>query len=171
MLRVAVMTVGLVVAAPAAAQAERFDHQGSIFAVVAPGAAYHVGTANFVHNGGRWCALVGGGMATQLERVEFLFLGRATGRTDALEVSALAGVRTTFLGGERWGTFADVQLALELYPAPTLGPRFAVGAQFEIAPVAGVFCSAGAMAGVGPGSNLLGTADVSCGLQLRTYVL
>jgi hypothetical protein len=79
-------------------------------------------------------------------------------------------VRGNFSSGEdRWRTFFDVQLAVPFTPVLLAGPRVGAGVQYELSPVAGAFCQAGLQLGLG--ASLLFTADVSCGVQLRTYVL
>jgi len=147
---------------------ERFDHQGALWALAAPGAGLTLTSSTSTPNGIRWCALGGGGAALGSERLEALGLVRVTGRTGALEVAGLAGLRTSF-GDERWKTFADLQLAVTVVPQLLLGPRFGVGVQYEVSPVAGAFCQAALQ--VGLGSVLAIAGDVSCGVQLRTYVL
>ncbi|HYV43635.1 MAG TPA: hypothetical protein VFA20_02195 [Myxococcaceae bacterium] len=147
---------------------ERFDHQGAVLALAAPGVGLSLTASSVSVNGIRWCALLGGGVALGSEHLEALVLGRVSGRTDALDVAALAGLRTNF-GDERWKTYADLQLSVLLLPWFAVGPRFGVGIQYEASPVAGVFCGAAVLAGVGRG--LIVAGDVTCGLQLRTYVL
>jgi hypothetical protein len=97
-----------------------------------------------------------------------MLLARVTGRGDAVDVAGLLGVRASF-GDERWRTFFDLQLAVPFVPRLLAGPRLGAGIQYEVSPVAGVFC-AGALQ-LGLGSVLFFTGDVACGLQLRTYVL
>jgi hypothetical protein len=153
-----------------AAAAERFDHQGSIWAVAAPGAAYAVSSSfqAVPVNGLRWGALLGGGAAFDPEGHEVTLLARVTGRGGAVDVAGLLGLRASF-GDERWRTFFDLQLAVPVFPLLLAGPRIGGGVQYELSPVAGVFC--GGALQLGLGSGLLFTGDVSCGLQLRTYVL
>jgi len=151
-----------------AAAGERFDHEGALLALAAPGVGVSVTASSISVNGIRWCGLFGGGMALGSEHLEALVLGRVSGRTGTLEVAALAGLRTNF-GDERWKTYADFQLAVPFVPRFAVGPRFGIGVQFEVSPVAGLFCGAALQAGIG--SGLVVAGDVACGLQLRTYVL
>lgn len=160
----------LALAALPAAAGERFDHQGSLFGVAAPGVAFAVSpsTAVVPVPGLRWAGLFGGGVAFDGEGHEALLLARVTGRGGALDLAALFGLRGNF-GDERWRTFFDLQLAVPLRPTLLAGPRAGAGVQYEISPVAGAFCQAAIQLGLG--SSLLLTTDLSCGLQLRTYVL
>jgi len=161
------VALGALLSIAAGAQ-ERFDHQGALMALAAPGVGLSITTSNASPNGIRWCALGGVGAALGSEHLEALLMGRVTGRTGALEVGGLVGLRTSF-GDERWKTFADLQLAVPFVPQLLVGPRFGVGVQYEVSPVAGVFC--GVALQVGMGAALVLTGDLACGLQLRTYVL
>lgn len=154
-----------------AAAAERYDHQGSLCAVLAPGAGFAVSSnlAAVPVPGGRWVATLGGGAALDEYGRELLLLARASGRGGALDVTALVGFRAYF-GYDRVKTFADVQLAVPLAPVLFAGPRIAGGLQYELSPVAGAFCAAGVMLGARPGALLI-AGDLSCGVQLRTYLL
>ena len=159
---------GAPVPAPAAA-AERYDHQGSLFAVAAPGVALALSASSVVVPvpGTRWAALLGGGMAIGDEGHELTLLARLTGRGSAVDAAALFGIRAWF-GDERWRTFFELQLAVPVWPVLLAGPRFGGGVQYELSPVVGAFC--GGALQVGLGSAILFTGDVSCGVQLRTYV-
>jgi hypothetical protein len=158
-------------AAPAGAlaAAERFDHQGSLFAVIAPGGAFAFSSSSAIVPvvGPRWAGLLGGGLAVGHEEHELLLLARATGRGGAVDATAILGARFWF-GDERWRTFFDLQLAVPVWPALLAGPRFGAGVQYELSPVVGAFCAGALQAGLG--SALLFTGDVACGVQLRTYV-
>jgi hypothetical protein len=166
-MRRAAALAALLLAGSAGAE-ERFDHQGALFAIAAPGVGLSLASSTSSVNGVRWVALAGGGAALGNEQLEAVVLGRVTGRNGALEVAGLAGLRTTF-GDERWKTFADFQLAVPIVPQLMAGPRFGIGVQYEVSPVAGAFC--GAAVQVGLGAGLVFAADLACGLQLRTYVL
>jgi len=150
--------------------AERYDHQGSLCAVLAPGAAWATSSSDVAVPavGARWSALLGGGLAVDDDGRELLLLVRASGRGTAADVAALVGFRSYF-GGERLRTFADLQLAVSLWPMPLAGPRIGAGVQYELSPVAGAFCAASMLLGFGPA--LLFAGDLSCGLQLRSYLL
>lgn len=164
----ALLALGALGALPAAA-GERFDHQGSLFGVASPGAAFAVSPSFAVVpvTGLRWVGLVGAGVAFDGEGHEALLLARVTGRGSAFDLAALIGLRGNF-GDERWRTFFDLQLAVPFIPALLAGPRIGAGVQYELSPVAGGFCQAGLQLGLG--SALLLTGDLSCGVQLRTYV-
>ena len=168
-LGLALGALGVLAGSPATASPERFDHQGSLFAVIAPGAALSLSSSSAVvpEVGARWAVLLGGGLAVGDEGHELLLLARVTGRGSAVDAAAMLGVRAWF-GDERWRTFFDLQLAVPVWPALLIGPRFGGGVQYEISPVAGAFCGGALQLGLGPA--LLFTGDVSCGVQLRTYV-
>jgi len=161
--------LGVAVPAPVAAF-ERFDHQGSINGVIAPGAAFAYSSSSAVVPvvGARWSGLLGGGFAFDSEGHELMLLARVTGRGGGMDVAALLGIRGYF-GDERWRTFFDLQLAVPFWPVLLAGPRLGAGVQYELSPVVGAFCGAAIQAGLGP--SLLITGDLSCGIQLRTYVL
>lgn len=163
------LALGALLLAPAAAAAEKYDHQGSLCAVLAPGVAFATSSSSLAVPvvGARWSAQVGGGVAIDEYGRELLVLARASGRGSAVDAAALVGFRGYF-GDERLRTFFDLQLAVPLWPMLAAGPRLGAGVQYELSPVAGAFCAAGVQLGLG--AALLYAGDFSCGVQLRSYL-
>jgi hypothetical protein len=90
------------------------------------------------------------------------------GRRGGLEWSVFAGFRGYF-GQERLKTFFDLDLAFDVRPDFTAGPRLGFGVQFELHPLVGVF--AGLDARVGIGSPTRFAAGAFAGFQIRSYLL
>ncbi|HVE86683.1 MAG TPA: hypothetical protein VND93_27685 [Myxococcales bacterium] len=154
-----------------AALAAAFDHRGSACAVAAPGFGFSAASSSAAVPvvGTRWTGTLGGGVAIDDDGRELMLLARVSGRGSAVDVAALLGLRAYFRGGEeRWRTFFDVQLAVPVWPVPLVGPRVAAGVQYEFHPAAGAFCAAGVQLGLG--SAILIATDLSCGVQLRSYL-
>lgn len=89
-------------------------------------------------------------------------------RPSSPEWATYAGYRGYF-GQERFKTFFDLDLAVDVHPRFAAGPRLAFGLQYELHPLVGVF--AGLAARVGIGSPTRFAASAFAGLQLRTYLL
>jgi hypothetical protein len=71
--------------------------------------------------------------------------------------------------GERWKTFYDLDLALAWDGRFTVGPRFGVGIQYELSPIAGMFLTLHAQ--IGFGQELVLKGILAIGFQLRSYLL
>jgi hypothetical protein len=147
---------------------ERWDHQGSLGLTIAGGyenrTSITIGNADTGH---RLIPELGGTLAlTRSWSVRLA--GRVAFFGPQLGLSFIGGVRSSF--GDRFKTFADLDLAVHAIPIFTIGPRVAFGVQYELSEVIGVFASAGVQLGVAPRGIRFG-AEVLIGLQFRTYVL
>jgi hypothetical protein len=155
-------------ASQGAVAAERFDHRGSVNAFLAPGGGATLSSTFGQEPGLRWALLAGGGAAIDPDGNELLLVGRATWGRTSWDAGAWAGYRS-YHGDERTRTFLDLQLGGTFFPVVSLGPRFGVGVQYELAGVAGVFGAAGLALGFGGALQL--SVDVVIGVQLRSYWL
>lgn len=71
--------------------------------------------------------------------------------------------------GERWKTLVDIGLGLNGRPGFTAGPRVALGVQYELSSLAGIFATIGAQLGFG--WALVFRAELMIGFQLRSFLL
>ena len=90
------------------------------------------------------------------------------GHVSELEWSVFGGYRGYF-GQERLKTFFDLDLAFDVRPNFTAGPRLAFGAQYELHSLVGVFAGLDARLGIGSPSRF--SAGVFAGIQIRSYLL
>lgn len=88
-------------------------------------------------------------------------------RLHEVDTQIYTGYRGYF--GDRWKTFFDLELAVHFTPYLTVGPRFAVGLQYELSPVAGLFTQLAA--NLGFGEVLQFKAELLIGVQLRSFLL
>jgi hypothetical protein len=165
----------LLASAPAAADAERFDHQGSLGLLV--GAEYE-GVQSVALNGnvvkdrgGRYVADLGATRSVGYSGNEVLLLAglgfdNQTGKPLDL---GLAGGYRGYFGRDRFKTFVDLDLSAHMLRLFTLGPRVAAGVQWELSSVLGVFAGLAGELGVGT-IELRYSAQVLIGFQPRTYL-
>lgn len=160
--------LGLIATARAHAE-DRYDHRGALGLLIGPGYALKDEVVNSVVEEGFAIPLTLGGTVAVGDNgnevlVEtFTLLG---GRH--LDLGLAAGYRGYF-GDERVKTFITLELAGHLSPQFTVGPRAGLGVQYELSPTVGTFALLAA--DLGYGAALRFTAEVSVGLQLRTYLL
>jgi hypothetical protein len=158
----------LLLTSPASLAADRFDHRGAVGLLL--GSGFELG--ELVHGGQfdeyqRGVAELGLSVAVGENGNEFKAVVQA-GRRGALEWSAFGGYRGYF-GQERLKTFFDLDLAFDLRPDFTAGPRLAFGAQYELHPLIGVFAGLDARLGIGSPTRF--SAGAFAGFQFRSYLL
>ena len=74
-----------------------------------------------------------------------------------------------YFGQDRLKTFVDLDGAVDVRPSFAIGPRLALGVQYELHPLFGLF--GGLAARVGIGSPTRFAASAFAGFQLRSYLL
>ncbi len=152
----------------AAPAADRFDHRGAIGLLI--GGSVELG--ELVHGGQFDEYSRGGGdlgvtVAPGAEGNEYKLVVEAAKR-GSLEWTAYGGYRGYF-GQERLKTFFDVDAAIDIRPRFAIGPRLALGVQYDFHPLFGVFGGVAARIGVGNPSRF--AAGAFAGMQLRSYLL
>lgn len=163
----AVLAVALVCATGAAA--ERYDHVGAVGLLVAgvgDARASVTSTGSASDNGFRGGLEVGGTWAWNEHRE---FRASARWAFDAGAPLALVGGVRNGYQLDRLRTFFDLGVGVYVGAPWTIGPQLAVGLQYELLPVVGVYTSVGTHFGLGSGARFL--AEVSVGFQFRTYLL
>jgi hypothetical protein len=161
--------VSALLAAALASAQERFDHRGSIGLTAATGG--EIATARAASGGsdiGPRLPVELGGTFALGDHNELRAAVRLSVLGPQLGWSTYAGLRSSF-GAERWKTFFDLDFAAHLAPVWTLGARVAVGLQYDVLPVMGVFTALGGQLGGGAGLRL--SFELMAGLQFRTYLL
>jgi hypothetical protein len=188
----ALLASSLLLSAPALA-IERFDHRGSLGLLVSGGLGGFdsvafgglrdlcAGLAPACNGSRYWLDL---GLSYGLESGNDLVV-RAQGDFAGGGVPfdfALEGGYRIYFGRERLKTFFEVDGSLhtmpvhyldsngnaQFSPALSLGPAFAVGVQYEVTPIFGVFGEI--QAGLDIGQILRFAAHAAVGVQLRTYI-
>jgi hypothetical protein len=147
---------------------ERFDHRGALGLLL--GGGFELG--ELVRSGqfdeySRAIANLGVTVAIGENGNELKLVVQAA-KPGSIEWSSYAGYRGYF-GQDRLRTFFDLDLAVDVRPFFTAGPRLAFGLQYELHPLVGVF--AGLAARVGIGSPTRFAASGFAGLQFRSYLL
>lgn len=143
------------------------NHYGSVGLLVAGGGQLR--SANVASNlppGLLPLLDVGATVGLTPEGGELKLVARGSGRGGALELGVYGGYRSYY--GEAFKTFFDLDLALHVTPNLTIGPRAALGVQFDLTSVAGLFMTAAAQLGFG--SALRFDAELLAGVQLRTFI-
>jgi hypothetical protein len=161
--------LGTVLMACLPAQAtERFDHRGSLGLLL--GGGFEL--SELVRSGQfeEYSRAIGslGVTAAIGENGNELKLVVQAAKPGSVEWTAYTGYRGYF-GQERLKTFFDLDLALDIRPYFTAGPRLAFGLQYELHPLVGLF--AGLAVRVGIGSPTRFAASGFAGLQFRSYLL
>lgn len=154
----------------AATGSERLDHRGAVGLLIGggfenrlnftPGAPADIGNRALVD--------LGGTMALGAHGNELIAFARAGLGGGKLAWSGAAGYRGYF-GYEQIKTFCDLELAVQLAPFLTAGPRIGGGVQYELSSLLGVY--AGFALQLGFGTGLLFSAELIAGIQLRSYLL
>lgn len=152
----------------AAPGAERLDHAGSVGLLL--GAGIDVG--EMVHGGQfdeytRGIADLGITLAPGSDGNEYKLVMEAA-KPGSLQWLLYGGYRGYF-GQERLKTFFDLDGAVDVKPNFTVGPRLALGVQYDFHSLIGVF--GGVAARVGIGSPTRFAASAFGGLQIRSYLL
>lgn len=146
---------------------ERWDHRGAVGLLAAVGGEVRASnSATQVDNGLRGDVDLGGTVSFT-DRTELLLLGRLS-LGGAQFFSLTAGIRSGYQL-ERWRTFFDLSATVHFGSLWTVGPRVAVGVQYELHPLVGLYSTVGGQIGWGAGLRLVG--EVSLGVQLRSYLL
>jgi hypothetical protein len=152
----------------AAPAAERFDHRGALGILLGGG----VELGELVHGGqfdeySRGIADLGVTLAPGPDSNEFKLVFEAA-KPRSFEWMAYGGYRAYF-GQDRLKTFVDLDGAVDVRPSFAIGPRLALGVQYELHPLFGLF--GGLAARVGIGSPTRFAASAFAGFQLRSYLL
>ncbi len=167
----AVTTVAGLAVAQAEPQAEplvRYDHRGSLGLLVGGGGEIRSGGGNQVVTDNGWRANVDAGGSVFIKgHWSGVLTGRVSFGGAMLGLAFAAVARNHF--GDRFKTFFDLGLGLHVLPSFSVGPRGAVGIQYELSSVIGVFALIGVQFGVGNGLRFVG--DLSVGFQFRSYLL
>ncbi len=157
----------LVLTALAAPAEERWDHRGAVGLTVAAGGDLRTSLGEAVRDNGGRPLLELGGTVSVTERTELHAAGRLV-PWNPLSGVVMAGFRRA-TNSDRVKTFLDVHLAVYLATPFTMGPHFAVGVQYELTPIMGVYGALGTHLGFGNGLRLL--AELVVGVQFRSYLL
>lgn len=154
-----------ILAVPALAQ-ERLDHKNSLGLTVAGGGEVRTAivTTGRIDQGLRANADVGATWGFGL-KWSALLAGRMT-FGGPLGLAFMGGVRNAW--GEQFKTFFDLTVIVHVLPNITVGPRFAIGAQYELNQLFGVFALAAAQFGGGQGLRIGG--ELMAGFQVRSYI-
>ena len=154
----------------AASGSERLDHRGAVGLLFGAGAGNqtHFASGAPAELGNLALVDLGASLALGAGGNELLAFARAGLGGTKVTWSAVAGYRGYF-GYERLKTFLDLGLSLQLSPAFTAGPRLGGGVQYELSSLAGLY--AGFALQLGFGQGLLFSAELTAGLQLRSYLL
>jgi hypothetical protein len=164
-----ILAAVVLLSALAASAEERWDHRGAVGLLLGAGADLRSSLgegAQNVDNGGRPLLEVGG-TASLTERAQIHVAGRLV-PWNPLSGELMLGLRR-LTNSDRWKTYLDVDLAAYLATPFTVGPHFAVGVQYELSPIMGVYASLGTHLGFGNGLRLLVEGVV--GVQFRSYLL
>ncbi len=162
-----VVLFAVVLSSAALAGEERYDHHdsiGGVFSLV--GARKDSAGTDFDDDGFRagleagGTLNIGGGNNELKLAARVLFGG-------LFDLGFNGGYRGYF-GLDQWKTFADLDLAAQVLPVFTIGPRVGLGVQFDFSNIAGVF---GVLSGqIGFGAGIRYGVEVRIGIQLRSFV-
>ena len=149
---------------------QRWDHRGAIGVSLAGGVAFREGStlARTVDGGARVPVDVGVSVALPQTQNSLWASGRVAFGAPIKEWSLRAGYRS-FFGEERWKTFLDLGAVFQVTPRFAAGARVGAGVMYEFLPVGGWFAAAGVEVGGGNGFHF--DADITTGIELRTYLL
>ena len=158
----------LLLTSPGSLAAERFDHRGAVGLLL--GGGFELG--ELVRSGqfdeySRGVAELGLSVAVGENGNEFKAVVQA-GHGSELEWTVFGGYRGYF-GQERLKTFFDLDLAFDVRPSFTAGPRLAFGVQYELHSLVGVFAGLDARLGIGSPARF--AAGAFAGIQVRSYLL
>jgi hypothetical protein len=150
--------------------AERFDHRGAAGLLVGTGLEHkeQVGFGGERDGGPRALLDLGGTAAVGHSGNEFTLFGRAALGGPGVNWALVGGYRG-FFGADRLKTFFDLDLAAQVWPAFTLGPRIGFGAQYELSPLFGVIAAAAGQLGAGAGLRF--SVELTLAVQARSYLL
>jgi len=155
-------------ACTAARAAERFDHRGAVGLLIGGGAE----VGELVHGGqfdeySRGIVDLGVSVAPTADGNEYKLVIEAA-KPGSLEWLVYGGYRGYF-GEDRLKTFFDIDAAVDVRPNFTIGPRLALGVQYDFHPLIGLFGGVAARIGIGSPSRF--AAGAFAGFQLRSYLL
>ncbi|MFZ5445742.1 MAG: hypothetical protein ACOZQL_37460 [Myxococcota bacterium] len=147
------------------------DHRGSLGLTLSTGGEFvtAIAVAGAGDRGGRIPIELGATLAL-FDRTELRVAGRLEPGLPPLTIlggSLYAGIRNSF-GFERWKTFFDLDFAAHLAPQLSLGGRVAVGLQYDVLPIMGVYATIGGQLGGFAGLRL--SFEGMVGVQFRTYL-
>lgn len=147
------------------------DHRGSLGVTVAAGGEFAtaISTTGTGDRGGRIPLEVGATLAL-FDRTELRLAGRVAPGIPPLATlggSLYAGIRNSF-GFEQWKTFFDLELAVHVAPMLSFGGRVAVGLQYDLLPIMGLYVQLGGQLGGAAGLRL--SFEGMAGVQFRTYL-
>lgn len=150
------------------------SHRGSLGLTVAAGGevmALISGTRQTASELGARLPIELGATLGITDKTELLLSGRfAPGVTTGVSLvgaSFYAGLRQSF-GYEALKTFFELQAAVHVAPAFTAGVRVAVGVQYDVLDVMGVYASLGGQ--IGGALYLRLSGELIIGVQFRTYL-
>lgn len=146
---------------------ERLDHRGALGLMVQGGGLLRqYGGMASQQTGLRAFGDVGVTAGLIGDKTELMLFGRvASGALPGLSFSA--GVRQYF-GRDHVKTFFDLNVAVGILPALTVGPRLAFGVQYDVTSIFGFYAGGGGHIAVGEGLLLQG--ELFAGVQVRSYV-
>lgn len=156
---------------PAAGRAaeERLDHKGALALWLGGGVGLRIGTTAARRVDGGLRAPVDLGLFFALPQTQngLWVVGRGALGGGLPDWSVRGGYRG-FFGLDRWKTFFDLGATFAITPRFAAAVRAGAGAQVELSPVAGLFLAAGGEVGGGNGFHF--AADLTLGIELRTYL-
>jgi hypothetical protein len=148
-----------------AARAE--SHRGAVGAYFAGGGEVSsIVGASSTSEGGGPSAELGASVAIDADGNELIGFVRGSLVGASAGLSLGVGYRGYF-GPDAWKTFFDLGLTGELAPGFGVGPRIALGVQYDFHPLLGAFAVADARLLVGERLRVAGSLLI--GLQLRSY--
>jgi hypothetical protein len=156
----------------AAAQQQRFDHQGSLGLTVATGGEIVTAIDSNAMGGERGVRIpieVGATLSIT-SRTELRVAGRFAPGIPPITGfggSGYLGIRNSF-GFDQWKTFFDLDFATHFAPVLAFGARAAFGVQYDFLPIMGAYAQLGAQ--LGGASALRLSFELFVGVQFRTYV-
>jgi hypothetical protein len=155
----------------AADKEERLDHHGAVGLLVGVSGLRKEANGTGIENTWRGGLDLGvsfnvGYTSNEILLVGNMSLGSTLGQA-IVDGQVWGGFRGYF--GDRWKTFFDLDVALGWDGRFTAGPRFGVGVQCELSPLAGLFAAINAQ--VGFGQELMWKALLTLGVQLRSFLL
>lgn len=84
-------------------------------------------------------------------------------------IGVIYGGYRGYFGADAWKTFFDLDLRVDALPKITAGPRMGIGVQYELGSLVGIYSALAAHVGAGQGIRF--GAELTIGVQLRSYLL
>ena len=165
------MQLVTVIAVVCASAAHAQSHRGSLGLNLSGGFEALTGIAfNGISDRGFRAPVEVGGTLGLFDHAELTLSGRLAfpaALVSGLGLSFYGGVRNSF-GFEQWKTFFNIELAVHALPFFTAGARVGFGVHYDVLPILGVYAVLSGQLGGGVALRI--SADLSLGVQFRTYI-